>query len=253
MRSWRSLPLLVSVSIGILSSAAASAGPGGTGPAGLKDELLRISEQRVKAMESHDKDIYSGLTGDDFLYTDGDGAILTKGEVLKMVSGSNSLWPRMRHDPYQDVRVLDLGSSAVLMYGVTFHAEFPGGAIVSDSRRSELYEKRKGSWVIVALLETPVPHNQRSPVKVDPAVLKNYVGQYEWAPGIVETITLEDGRLMTQENGESKDEMLPANETTFFFHADLAEIVFEKGPDGAVTGHVYRTADGQQVRVKKIK
>ena len=71
-------------------------------------------------------------------------------------------------------------------------------------------------------------------VKVDPAILATYVGDYELTPTFVLTITLEDGRLMTQATGQPKVEIFAKSETEFFLKVVDAQITFVRGSDGKV-------------------
>ena len=52
-----------------------------------------------------------------------------------------------------------------------------------------------------------VPDAGVQEVEVSAEILKDYVGKYELAPGFVLTITLEEGRLMTQATGQPKIEV----------------------------------------------
>ncbi|MBI3405511.1 MAG: DUF3471 domain-containing protein, partial [Acidobacteria bacterium] len=84
-------------------------------------------------------------------------------------------------------------------------------------------------------VELPVEHVQ---VKVDAKIYANYVGQYELAPTFVLTITTEGEKIYSQATNQSKIEIFPESETSFFLRVVEATLTFEKGPDGKVTGLV---------------
>ena len=79
---------------------------------------------------------------------------------------------------------------------------------------------------------------KRQPVKVTPGVFPQYVGQYEWRPGYMDTVTVCGGKLMAQLSDDDKPyELKPLNETTFFVDGDDDEglTVFERGASGSVS------------------
>jgi hypothetical protein len=65
-------------------------------------------------------------------------------------------------------------------------------------------------------------------------VLASYVGVYQLAPTFAITITLEDGQLMLQATGQSKNPIFPESATKFFLKAVDAQITFDVGDDGKV-------------------
>jgi CubicO group peptidase (beta-lactamase class C family) len=99
--------------------------------------------------------------------------------------------------------------------------------------------------------DKPIPAT-RSEMKVDAAVLKTYVGEYELAPGFILTITLEDGKLMSQATGQSKIEIFAESTTRFFLKVVDAQLEFFKTDDGKVS-HLILYQGGQKIEGKKIK
>ena len=66
----------------------------------------------------------------------------------------------------------------------------------------------------------------RTQVKVDPAVLKRYVGSYQLAPNFSIAFTLEGDQLMTQATGQPKIPVYPESQTKFFLKVVDAEVEF---------------------------
>jgi hypothetical protein len=94
------------------------------------------------------------------------------------------------------------------------------------------------------------PEAARTELKVDPAVLKTYEGEYELAPGFVLTVTVEGERIMTQATGQQKVEIFPSSPTEFFLKVVNAQITFVKDASGAVTHLVLHQA-GRDIPAKK--
>jgi len=95
--------------------------------------------------------------------------------------------------------------------------------------------------------------NFRKPVAVDTSVYKDYVGQYEWRPGVPpDIVSVKDGKLWSEDEGD-EEEYLPLGADTFFVKDDLGTVTFSRDAKGQVIGYAYRRADGQEVHSKKVK
>lgn len=88
--------------------------------------------------------------------------------------------------------------------------------------------------------------------KIDASVLDAYVGEYELAPNFILTVTKEGDKLMGQATGQGKLELEPVSETQFTVPAVKANVSFEKGSEGKVTGLIL-VQGGQTIKAKKIK
>ena len=96
------------------------------------------------------------------------------------------------------------------------------------------------------------PEKARAEVKLEPAVLKAYEGEYELAPGFVISITLEGEKLMAQATGQPKFEIFASAPTEFFLKVVDAQITFVKDASGVVTQLVLHQG-GRDMAGKKIK
>jgi CubicO group peptidase (beta-lactamase class C family) len=71
-------------------------------------------------------------------------------------------------------------------------------------------------------------------VKLDTAVMRQYVGDYQLAPGFNIQVTLKDGQLFGQGTGQPPFQMFPRSSSRFFLKAVEAEVEFFKDTTGAV-------------------
>jgi CubicO group peptidase (beta-lactamase class C family) len=96
------------------------------------------------------------------------------------------------------------------------------------------------------------PPAERQAVKVDPAIYDAYVGDYELSPNFSIKVTRQGDSLFGQATGQPAFEMFPESETRFFLKVVDAQVTFEKGADGKVTGLVLhqggRDVPGRRVR-----
>ncbi|MGH9719703.1 MAG: serine hydrolase [Bryobacteraceae bacterium] len=88
------------------------------------------------------------------------------------------------------------------------------------------------------LLESKMPvskltaSRERKEIAVDPKILETYVGEYEFVPAFVLTVTRDGARLFGQATGQPKLELFAESETEFFVKVVDAQISFLK--DGLI-------------------
>lgn len=74
----------------------------------------------------------------------------------------------------------------------------------------------------------PTPHSDRKAISLEPGILEQYVGEYEIQPGIVLTITREDGRLFSHVTGQQRIEIFAQSAADFFVKGANVQITFVK-------------------------
>jgi CubicO group peptidase (beta-lactamase class C family) len=92
----------------------------------------------------------------------------------------------------------------------------------------------------------------RTAVKVNPKIYDAYVGEYEFGPNRIMTITREGDKLFAQRTNGPRDEIMPENETTFFLSVADVQLIFVKDDTGKVSGMILR-ANGQEYKGRKTK
>lgn len=89
-------------------------------------------------------------------------------------------------------------------------------------------------------------------VAVDTSDYSKYVGKYEYPGGVVMTITRENDQLFAQLSGQSRYEVYPKGEHTFFWKVVDAQITFHIG-DGGVADYAMHTQNGSQFNAPRMK
>jgi hypothetical protein len=84
-------------------------------------------------------------------------------------------------------------------------------------------------------------------VKVDSLLLKKYTGTYQLGPGWLVTITLENGQLMTQANGEDKFSTAAKSDSVFWIDAYGASMTFVKEKNGEVNLLRYKSIQAKKI------
>lgn len=101
--------------------------------------------------------------------------------------------------------------------------------------------------------EFNAPKLREEPIaEVDPAVYDTYVGQYDYGPPGILTVTKEGDRLFAQLAGQPKFEIFPRSETEFFWKVVDAQVAFVKNEEGEVIKAIHRQG-GMEIEAPKIK
>jgi CubicO group peptidase (beta-lactamase class C family) len=123
-------------------------------------------------------------------------------------------------------------------------------AFDSGGRPSQVeLRPRAGMPDIAVRTDKPLP--SRKVVEVSASILQKYTGDYELAPNIHLTVSLEDGKLMTQATGQPKVQVFPESETKFFLKTTDAQIEFILDASGkAASLKLYQ--GGRVTQAKKV-
>ena len=81
---------------------------------------------------------------------------------------------------------------------------------------------------------------KRQAIVLNPAIYETYIGDYEFAPGIVLSVTTESQRIFVQLTGQNRIEIFPESTTQFFMKvvdAQLTFVVEETGKAARVILH----------------
>lgn len=91
----------------------------------------------------------------------------------------------------------------------------------------------------------------RTPIQIDPGVLKSYAGEYQFAPGISIAVEAEDRHLTAVATGGGRAEFLPESEVQFFRKSSDDEtkedrMTFFRDAAGKVTHLILRQQDAEE-------
>jgi CubicO group peptidase (beta-lactamase class C family) len=102
-------------------------------------------------------------------------------------------------------------------------------------------------------LDTPAPRGKDlAEAKVDPAVYDSVVGQYNYGPGAILTVSREGNQLFAQLTSQPRFEIFPQSETNYFWKVVDAQVTFVKDATGKVTKAIHhqngRTFDALKIQ-----
>ncbi len=210
--------------------------------------LALVNERHVPPV---DKAAWGRHIGDDCVWVGGSLRVIGRQEVagLQMDTG--------KRVEIQDFVAHDYGDTAVLTYLVVEHHPQGQREAVTRLRKMDTYLLREGRWQLVANAEV-VGRPDRQAVKLDPAVLDRYVGDYvtEFGDKPIRTRVWREGtHLFAQTEGQEQGELLPLSPTEFFDAAEPQEDgplnVFEPGTGGKPLVWIYRSA-GVEFRSHRV-
>jgi hypothetical protein len=213
--------------------------------ANIVKEIGRLIRERFDAYGRADAIAWSRFVADDCLCATSTKAALQH-EIATRLSNVK-IW-------YGDIMGLEVrvyGDTAVARYQVTEYSELGSQRISFQVWRNETYLRRGGVWKLIAGGESEIPHDPAI-AKVDPKVYDAYVGQYEYTPGVVDTVIREGDHILVQVTGQGKEEVFPENETTYFGKQQDWRMIFVKDEQGRVTSVRFRQ-HGQDFIARKIR
>jgi CubicO group peptidase (beta-lactamase class C family) len=97
-----------------------------------------------------------------------------------------------------------------------------------------------------------IKEEPKNEIVVSTEILKQYIGEYELAPGFTITISVEPDKLFAQATGQERFQLFAEKENLFFLKVVEAKIQFVKDEKGAVNKLILFQA-GQEVPGIKIK
>jgi len=90
----------------------------------------------------------------------------------------------------------------------------------------------------------------RAEVAVDSAVLAQYVGKYQLAPGIQFDVKVENGQLKARLTGQPFYPVFPESDTKFFYKVVEAQLTFVKDTSGKVTSLILHQGGRDQTATR---
>jgi hypothetical protein len=215
------------------------------------ERLTEATQELLDAIATGNKTIWQRYLADGSIYADEEGRVLTKDELIREL---NPL-------PAGYVGSIKIGATKVLVQEIVVvlshldreELELYGQKIVTNYHMTNTWAKQKdGQWQLVSTQVMAVP-NERKPATVDPKSLDSYVGEYQLAPQVTYTVTLQGDKLFGQRSGRAKEELLPLCGDIFYRKGVWrGEKVFEKDGQGRVVNLRDRRENNDLVW-KKVK
>ncbi len=244
----RTFPLLLS----ILLALSCSTEPNNPAASDPTRDLRALTEQRFAANAANDRAFYEDLLAPNFLAMLPHRAAMTKEEYLAHEFSARTGAIQAPQPTLNDFRAVMEGESATVSYRVAEPTPLGDQVFEVRTLRLDSYTRSAGRWRLLSMAMAEVP-SWPDVAKIDPALLTEYAGTYQQAPGILIVVTTEGGHLWAAMTGQEKSELFPENSTTFFDRTDspLARSIFERDAAGKVVALIYRSHD-QTLRATRL-
>jgi CubicO group peptidase (beta-lactamase class C family) len=91
---------------------------------------------------------------------------------------------------------------------------------------------------------------KRQAIALNPAIYAIYIGDYEFAPGIILSVTTESQRIFTQLTGQNQVEIFPESATQFFLKVVDAQLTFVVEEIGKASRVILHQGGRDQVAIR---
>ena len=126
-----------------------------------QQELIRLNQQLIDALARADKSAAGRIYADDFVRITVQGDVLTKAQVLESLKTPEA-GVKVSFES-KDIKVIDYGNAAVLVYLSIRHTDNKGQRSDFLYRVTDTFVKKGGRWVKAASVGTPIPQNTVRP------------------------------------------------------------------------------------------
>lgn len=202
-------------------------------------ELLKAKTQAFsEAGQQGDAKVMAALLDDNVVFVNEGGDMPSKREIVESAQPPQ---PGVkRRIEVTDWHLTPHGSTAVARFVDVVTQEIGNQKTVYKYLSTEVWEKKKGEWLMISS-QTLALQQDPAAVKLAPALLTQYVGDYVLSPGMVFHITRDGDRLMGAMNDAAPAEMeAEAPDMLFSPGNPRLRRVFQRDAQGRITGFASR-------------
>lgn len=209
----------------------------------------KILMERFDATAHADSARYARFVADEAVFVDDYGLLENAAQHIRTIGKRGVGRSRYTVD---EIHVDSYAGFALVNYQAVEHVAFGPQEVATTYRIVETYVQRHGTWLVIGHSEAQVM-NSPPPQRVDPEILQDYVGRYEWWPGYVDTITRQGETLLSQGSGDKSTTLnVAASPESFYLQGEPNLLVFVRDKRGNVTHYILHWSDGHITVARKI-
>lgn len=200
--------------------------------------LSRQTQELLDAVTNGDAKVWDRYLAADVTYTDESGVINTKAQMLEGIKPlPKQIWGKLKVTKFV---VRAHGDTAITTYTIDETEGYFGQEIKAYYQQTDTWQRTPQGWRLIAAQVLALRHDPPA-IKLTPAQLDEYVGVYALTPEVTYAIRREGDALVGQRTGRAV-EKLNVEIADLFFVAGQPRLrkVFQRGPDGHITGFVER-------------
>lgn len=122
-----------------------------------------------------------------------------------------------------------------------------------NMRTTKIFVKNATDWKMAYTTYAPLPVQYFKRGNINPLNFSGYEGLYDAGSGLIDTVTIDDGKLYSAITGSIKDELIPLNDSTFIGEGYFGKAIFSRDAAKKVTHYSFEWPDGQRIAFLKIK
>lgn len=214
-----------------------------------QDELVRNTQELNDAITAGDQAPWNKYLADDAMYMDEKGRGMDKPAMVKTIEPlPNGYSGNIKVvNPKSHIE----GDTAILSYDLDETETIFGQNMTARYHGTDTWMYRNGKWQIAAgqmlrYYEDPAPG------KIDSKEYAAYVGTYELAPGVTQTVTAEGNDLFARRTGHDKVQLIPEAYGVFFRKGVEGRFLFERDDHGKVNTLIDRR-NNEDVAWKRVR
>lgn len=228
------LLILIALIVGLIPAHAQTGDNISKKEASVVDELKQKTQELLDAVASGKKDVWEKYLADGCIFSDEEGNVRTKDEVIKELAPlpKGYIGTIKMGEP----KVLIQDNVIVLSHRDREDLELFNQQIVTYFQVTDSWAKQKGgTWKMVGTVVMAVP-NERKPMTIkDLKKLDDYVGTYRLSSEVSYMINREGDKLFGQRTGRGKEELLILyNDVLYKRGVWRGEKVFERNAQGKI-------------------
>lgn len=214
-----------------------------------QEEMVRRSQELVDAVAGGDQAPWKKYFADDAMFFDERGEDMDKATLVKGITP-------LPQGFSGNIKVVDaksriIGDTAILSYNLDETEIVYGQVEHARYHETDTWMYRNGQWQIIAS-QVLRYYEDPAPGQPDTARFPKYVGSYELAPGVLKTVTSEDGHLYVQRTGRARQELIPEAGDIFFIKGVEGRHLFRFGASGEVDSLIDRR-NNEDIVWKRVK
>ncbi|HJT45608.1 MAG TPA: DUF4440 domain-containing protein [Chthoniobacterales bacterium] len=213
-----------------------------------EQDLVRRTQELFDAIVAGNQEPWKKYFADDCTFSDEKGRTLDKTQLIADITPL----PKGYSGTIKVENVISriIGNTAVLSYDANESETIFGQQLHARYHVTDTWLNRNGNWQIIA---SQAHRYYEDPAigEVDERKFRDYVGQYELAPGQTRAVSAYDGNLFVERNGK-KEELLRESGDLFFRKGVEGRILFRYGANGKVDALIDRR-NNEDVVWKKTK
>jgi hypothetical protein len=201
-------------------------------------ELRGITQQLLDAVAPGNAAVWDHYLAPDLVHVDENGAIQTKGELLRDLTPlPPGLTGSIRVDSF---RVTLHGDTAIVAHEDQEQLDYYGQPLHTRFRNLDVWRRNAVGWSLIGQQTTAVLHDPPS-VTLSQAELCAYSGRYRLTEAIVATIACDaDGLVVTREGRPATHYRAEARDVFFAPGQPRSRRIFRRDAVGAITGFADR-------------